>query len=37
MRYLDEQGRIAWKPTPCFLSRLADAEADARDELEDRP
>jgi hypothetical protein len=35
MRYLNTKGRIAWKATPGMLSRLADAEQDARDDLED--
>jgi hypothetical protein len=36
MRYLDA-GKIAWKASPRFLTMLADAERDARDELEDFP
>jgi hypothetical protein len=35
MRYLDNQGKIAWKASPRFLTKLADAERDAQDELED--
>ena len=35
MRSLDRQGRVAWKATPRMLSRLADAEQDARDDLAD--
>ena len=35
MRYLDEQGKIGWKASPRFLTKLADAERDAQDELED--
>jgi hypothetical protein len=36
MRYLNTKGEIAWKATPGMLSRLADAEQEARDdELED--
>jgi hypothetical protein len=35
MRYLDVEGKIAWKATPRFLTKLADAERDAQDELED--
>jgi hypothetical protein len=35
MRYLDVEGKIAWKATPRFLTMLADAERDAQDELED--
>jgi hypothetical protein len=34
MRYLRTDGKIAWKPTPKMLSRLADAERDAKDELD---
>ena len=37
MRCLDKQGKIAWKASPRFLTMLADAERDARDELEDFP
>jgi hypothetical protein len=35
MRYLDVEGKIAWKASPRFLTMLADAERDAQDELED--
>jgi hypothetical protein len=35
MRYLTSKGEIAWKATPGMLSRLADAEREARDELAD--
>jgi ubiquinone biosynthesis protein UbiJ len=35
MRYLDVEGKIAWKATPRFLTMLGDAERDAQDELED--
>jgi hypothetical protein len=35
MRYLDRKGRVAWKATPRMLSRLADAEQEARDDLAD--
>jgi hypothetical protein len=35
MRYLDADGRLAWKATPGMLSRLADAEQEARDDMED--
>jgi hypothetical protein len=37
MRYLNEQGKIGWKPSPRFLSMLADAERDARDDLAEFP
>jgi hypothetical protein len=35
MRCLDDQGKIAWKATPRFLTMLADAEREALDELEE--
>ena len=37
MRYLDVEGKIAWKASPRFLTMLADAERDAQEELEDLP
>jgi hypothetical protein len=37
MRYLNRDGRIAWKATPKMLARLADAERDAKDELDEWP
>jgi hypothetical protein len=37
MRYLNEQGKIAWKASPRFLMMLADAERDARNDLADSP
>jgi hypothetical protein len=37
MRCLNKRGRIAWKASPRFLSMLADAERDARDDLIDWP
>jgi hypothetical protein len=37
MRYLDNQGKIAWKASPRFLTMLADAEREAQDDLEDFP
>ncbi len=37
MRYLDANGKIAWKATPQFLMMLADAEREAQDDLEDFP
>jgi hypothetical protein len=37
LRCLDKQGRIVWKASPRFLSMLADAERDARDDLADWP
>jgi hypothetical protein len=35
MRHLDNRGKIAWKASPRFLTKLADAKRDAQDELED--
>ena len=35
MRYLDRNGRIAWKATARMVSRLADAEHEAKDEFEE--
>jgi hypothetical protein len=32
MRYVNARGEIAWKATPGMLSRLADAEQEARDD-----
>jgi hypothetical protein len=37
MRYLDRKGRIYWKATESMASRLADAERDAKDELDQWP
>jgi hypothetical protein len=37
MRYLDAHGRVVWRPTPRMLSRLADAEQEARDDLAECP
>jgi hypothetical protein len=37
MRFLNADGRVAWKATPRMLSRLADGEREARDELADWP
>jgi hypothetical protein len=37
MRYLNRDGKIAWKASPPFLMILADAERDARDDLADFP
>jgi hypothetical protein len=34
MRYLTTKGEIAWRATPGMLSRLADAEQEARDDAE---
>jgi hypothetical protein len=35
MRYLTTKSEIAWKATPGMLSRLADAEQEAIDDMED--
>ena len=32
MRYLNTKGEIAWKASPGMLSRLAEAEQEARDD-----
>jgi hypothetical protein len=37
LRCLDKQGKILWKASPRFLTMLADAERDARDDLADFP
>ena len=37
MRYLNANGKIVWKASPRFLTMLADAERDARDDLADWP
>jgi hypothetical protein len=37
MRCLNRHGKIAWKASPRFLGMLADAERDARDDLDDGP
>jgi hypothetical protein len=37
LRCLYKQGKIGWKASPRFLSMLADAERDARDDLADWP
>jgi hypothetical protein len=37
MRYLNAKGKIAWKASPWMLCRLADAEREVEDDMEDRP
>jgi hypothetical protein len=32
MRYLNTKGEFAWRATPGMLTRLADAEQEARDD-----
>jgi hypothetical protein len=34
MRYLNSKGQVAWKATPRLLTRLADAEQEARADAE---
>jgi hypothetical protein len=34
MRYLNSKGQVAWKAKPRMLTRLADAEQEARDDAE---
>ena len=35
MRFVDTEGRIAWKATPSFCQHVKDLELDAEDDLED--
>ena len=35
MRHLNAKGQIAWKASPWMLSRLADAEREVEDDMED--
>ena len=37
LRCLNKHGRIVWKASPRFLSMLADADRDARDDLANWP
>jgi hypothetical protein len=37
MRYLNAKGQLAWKATPLMLRKLADAEREVEDDMEDRP
>ena len=37
MRYLNTKGQIAWKASPRMLRKLADAEREVADDMEDRP
>jgi hypothetical protein len=37
MRYLDVEGEIAWKASPSMLSKLADLQRDAEEDLADWP
>ena len=36
MRCLDRNGRIVWRASPSCLERLADAEREAQNDLDDR-
>jgi hypothetical protein len=35
MRYLDANGRVAWKASPAMLAKLADAEREADADFDD--
>jgi predicted transcriptional regulator len=37
MRYLDVEGEISWKASPSMLSKLADLQRDAEEDLADWP
>ena len=37
MRYLNREGKIAWKATPKMLRRLADAEREVEADMDDWP
>jgi predicted transcriptional regulator len=37
MRHLNVDGQISWKASPSMLSRLADAEREVEDDMEDLP
>jgi hypothetical protein len=37
MRYLNANGKIAWKPSPMMLMELADAEREVEADLADFP
>jgi len=37
VRFLNADGRVAWKATPRMLTRLADAEREAEDDLAECP
>jgi predicted transcriptional regulator len=37
MRHLNAKGKIAWKASPLMLQKLADAEREVEDDMEDRP
>jgi hypothetical protein len=35
MRYVNAKGQIAWKASPWLISRLADAEREVRQDMEE--
>ena len=35
--HLNAEGQIAWRASPWMLSRLADAEREVQDDMEDLP
>jgi hypothetical protein len=37
MRYLDVEGKIAWKASPSMLLQLSDLQRDAEEDLADWP
>ena len=37
MRHLNAKNQISWKASPWMLSRLADAEREAEDDMKDFP
>jgi hypothetical protein len=37
MRYLNVEGKIAWKASPAMLQKLTDAEREVQDDMEDWP
>jgi hypothetical protein len=37
MRYINGKGQLAWKASLRMLQRLADAEREVEDDMEDRP
>jgi hypothetical protein len=37
MRYLDPDGKVAWRASPAMLTKLANAEREAEDDLADLP
>ena len=37
MRFLDCHAQVSWQASPAFLSKLADAECEAQEDLADLP